>query len=216
MTIAALVAFSAPATICIDPGHPSEVGRGTSGKKTTELEVAWQIGTELRTVLQKRGYRVVFTKKRIDQLVKNRERAEVANRARADLMVRLHCDGAAGSGFTVYYPSKQGHARGIRGPSSQVIRASGHAAGRFHAAMAKVLKGKLRDNGVKGDEKTVVGARQGALTGSISSKVPVLLVEMVVLTNPRDEALITSPSGRKAMVAGLAAGVDAALAGARR
>jgi N-acetylmuramoyl-L-alanine amidase len=35
-----------------------------------------------------------------------------------------------------------------------------------------------------------VGARQGALTGSIFSQVPVVLIEMAVLTNPQDEAWI--------------------------
>src|SRR5262249_1266358 len=44
---------------------------------------------------------------------------------------------------------------------------------------------KLRDNGVKGDEDTLIGGRQGALTGSIFSEEPTLLVEMVFLTKCR-------------------------------
>ncbi|MBC8102865.1 MAG: N-acetylmuramoyl-L-alanine amidase, partial [Cytophagales bacterium] len=38
--------------------------------------------------------------------------------------------------------------------------------------------------------------RQGALTGSVFSKVPVLLIEMGVLTNPRDEAILASAKGQ--------------------
>lgn len=77
--------------------------------------------------------------------------------------------------------------------------------------MAKSLKGSLRDNGLKTDVQTAVGAKQGALTGSIFSQVPAVLVEMVVLTNRRDEAFILSKSGRAKMVEALTAGVLAAV-----
>ena len=60
--------------------------------------------------------------------------------------------------------------------------------------------------------QTAVGGRQGALTGSVFSKVPVLLVEMVVLTNAKDEAFILSKQGRALMVDALAKGVLAAVA----
>jgi N-acetylmuramoyl-L-alanine amidase len=42
-----------------------------------------------------------------------------------------------------------------------------------------------------------VGRLQGALTCSVFSKVPVVLVEMCVLTNPRDEAYILSTAGQE-------------------
>ncbi|HEY0866536.1 MAG TPA: N-acetylmuramoyl-L-alanine amidase [Fimbriimonas sp.] len=215
----ALLALSliAPATapvVCIDPGHVSEVGRGTRGRKLTELAVAWQTAVSLKRELEGDGYTVVLTKKREGEFVKNRRRAEIANAANADLMVRLHCDATGGSGFAVYYPSKPGKdADGKVGPSKEVVAKSRERAKRFHRAMAGVLKGKHRDNGLRTDLATAVGARQGALTGSIHSQVPVLLVEMVVLTNPRDEAFIASPAGRKAMAHALAEGVREAVQG---
>ena len=202
-------------TICIDPGHPSEVGIGTQGRRTTEVKVAWEVAQELRRVLRADGYRVVLTKSSLMQKVKNRERANVANRARADLMVRLHCDASAHRGFAVYYPSRSGTVQGITGPSKWVRDSSKTAAGAFFGAMSKALEGSLPNQGLKTDLATAVGAKQGALTGSIFSQVPVLLVEMVVLTNHQDENFIVSKAGRAQMVRALSEGVRAAVRIAR-
>lgn len=201
-------------TVCIDPGHPSEVGRGTQGKKLTEVRANWQLAKLLRAKLEKHGIRVVMTKSAEDKLVTNQDRAEKANTAKADLMVRLHCDASSGSGFTVYAPNQAGSIRGVRGPSAEVIRKSQACAKLFHKAMAALLRGKLRDNGLRPDQDTAVGSRHGALIGSIFSKVPVVLVEMVVLTNAKDEAFLLSAKGRSAMAEALAKGVLAALSDA--
>lgn len=201
--LALLPTFALGQTICIDPGHPSEVGRGASGKKITELEAVWLIGSRVAKRLEDLGYKVVVTKSKQEELVRNRRRAEIANDAKADLMVRLHCDGAGSTGFAVYWPSKQGTAQGRTGPSFEVIERTAKIAPIFHKELGLALKGKLRDNGLKGDDKTLVGSRQGALTGSIFSEVPVLLVEMVDLTNAKDDEFIASKSGQDLYVEAL-------------
>lgn len=211
MALLALAAATMAQTVCIDPGHPSEVGSGTRGKKLTEVAVAWEVAKDLEARLRKEGIKVVLTKSSERQVVRNKRRAEVANEAKADLMVRLHCDASSGSGFAVYYPSQAGKVDGVTGPSENVIRLSKDCAARFHAAMADALRGKLPDEGLKTDLQTAIGSKQGALTGSIYSHVPALLVEMVVLTNPKDEAFLVSRSGRAAMVDALTKGVLAAL-----
>ncbi len=211
LLLALLPALCSAQTVCIDPGHISEVGAGTKGRKTTELKVAWEVAQLLKERLAQKGITTVLTKSKIDQKVLNRERSAIANKNKVDLMVRLHCDAAAGSGFAVYYPSRKGTARGVTGPSQAVLTRSKAAANRFHAAMAKTLAGSLKDNGLKTDLATAIGAKQGALTGSIHSQVPVLLVEMVVLTNPKDEAFVVSRSGRAALVEALTQGVLAAV-----
>jgi N-acetylmuramoyl-L-alanine amidase len=81
----------------------------------------------------------------------------------------------------------------------------------FHEALARSLAGKLPSNGLKGDQATFVGSRHGALIGSIYSKVPVVLVEMVVLTNRKDETFLSSPEGQNAMADALAQATLAAL-----
>jgi N-acetylmuramoyl-L-alanine amidase len=203
-------------TICIDPGHPSEVGRGTSGKKISELTAAWKVAKLLEGKLKKAGMTVVLTKAKEGQFVKNKDRAEIANKAKADLLVRLHCDANEGGGFAVYVPMKKGISGGKTGPSEAVIKVSTEFGKLFHAELAKHLSKHLKDNGLLGDIRTAVGARQGALTGSIFSEVPVVLVEMCCLTNAKDEEFMASATGRENMAEALFKATKAALAGTKK
>jgi N-acetylmuramoyl-L-alanine amidase len=196
--------------VCIDPGHPSEKNDGltlTNGLR--EASVNWQMAVLVRRELENDRIRVVMTKKTEAEFVTNENRAAVANDAHANLFLRLHADAGNSTGFTIYYPRKEGSNHGTSGPSADVRRASATAATLFHKAFADALQGRLKDNGIKGDEETFIGGRQGALTGSIFSKVPTVLVEMVFLTNPADAEWIKQESNRTLMAKALAAGVRA-------
>ncbi|PYS83338.1 MAG: hypothetical protein DMF67_09330 [Acidobacteria bacterium] len=205
-------AGEAPArtVVCIDPGHPSEVASGKNVQNgTSEAHVDWAVASKLRDLLEARGYTVVLTKGSEDELVRNKDRALVANRARAALMIRLHCDASEERGYAVYYPDRQGRAKdGTTGPSQGVIDESRRAAEAVHAALADDLGGALNDNGVRTDMQTKVGREQGgALTGSIFSDVPVVTVEMVVLSSPQDAQFIKAEAGQQRMAEAIADGV---------
>lgn len=194
--------------IVIDPGHPSETSSGAVVQHgTTEVHVAWRVAVRLRSLLEARGYRVVMTKTRERELVRNRERARVANDARAALMLRLHCDASTERGYALYAPDRAGTAEGRTGPSAAVMRASREAADSIHAGMSARLAGALVDGGVRGDSRTYVGGKQGALTGSIFSEVPVVTVEMVVLSDRGDARFIKTDAGVARMASALADGV---------
>lgn len=198
-------------TICIDPGHPSENGVGTRGKKETELNVAWVVAQKLEKMLVGKGYKVVMTKSARGEKVSNKVRAEIGNKAEADYVVRLHCDAGHSSGLASYYPGEKGKVGGMKGPSDDVISGSKRLAAKFHPAVIAALGGSLRDAGLHTDRKTLIGGRQGALTGSIYSKVPVILVEMCVLQNRKDEAFIAPDKGKTKMARALLAGIEAAV-----
>ena len=196
--------------VCIDPGHPSEVASGRNVQNgTSETHVDWVVATKLREALEGRGYEVVLTKSSEEELVRNKDRALIANRARADLMIRLHCDASAERGFAVYYPDRQGKAKdGSVGPSRDVIEGSRRAAEAIHAGLAEGLQGALNDNGIRTDYQTKVGREQGgALTGSIFSEVPVVTIEMVVLSDPNDAEFIKTEEGQRRMADAIADGV---------
>ncbi len=197
--------------ICIDPGHPSEVGRGTHGKKYTEIQVVWKVAVLLKKRLEADGYKVVMTKSSEEEFVRNKKRAEIANKSGASLLLRLHCDAAPDHGFASYYPSQKGISEGTKGPSDSVLIASKSAANLFHPAVISNLDGLVPDRGLMTDLQTAVGHKQGALTGSIFSKVPVILVEMLVLTNPKDENVLTDKDGFNRLAEALEAGVEAAV-----
>ena len=194
--------------ICIDPGHPSETSPGTKGPAgVTENRMNWVIALKLKQALLDQGARVVMTKSAENEKVTNRRRAEIANSAGADIMVRLHCDAASATGYMLFYPDRAGTVQGVTGPSQQVRTASRAAAEALDRGMTGVLSGHLNRRGVRGDSATAVGARQGALTGSIFSQVPTVTVEMVVLTNRADEKFISSAAGQDLMTRALLQGL---------
>ena len=213
--------FAAPAApskplsgkvVCIDPGHPSENGNGSKGPAgSKEYVINWKVALKLKEYLRQAGAKVVLTKSKEGESVKNRRRAEIANAAKANLMIRLHCDSGSASGFAVYYPDRKGTVQGVTGPTPSVISSSAKAAKAIYPAMQAALKGSLKGRGVQGDSKTAIGGRQGALTGSIFSKVPIVTVEMVVLGNRSDEKFISADAGQKKMAAALKAGIVAYL-----
>ncbi len=194
--------------VCIDPGHPSEVNSGlTVQNGTTETHIDWVVAQKLRKILAAQGLRVVLTKSAEKQLVKNKERALIANRAGAAMMVRLHCDSSPDQGYAVYYPDRQGTKEGKTGPSKEITARSHAAAMIVDRAMGRALNDLLKNGGVRGDSQTFVGGKQGALTGSIFSEVPVLTIEMVVLSHKADAALIQTEAGQNRMAQAIADGI---------
>jgi N-acetylmuramoyl-L-alanine amidase len=199
---------TAPYHVCIDPGHPSENNDGrTLSHGLREVTVVWEVALLLRQQLEQAGVKVTLTKQQETQFVTNRDRAFIANAVAADVLLRLHADAGSGSGFTVYYPRRTGVAQGTRGPAASVLLASARAARVFYPAFSGALGGQLRNNGLRGDDQTLIGKRQGALTGSIFSQVPTLLVEMAFLTNARDATWIREPHNKQRMAAALAKGI---------
>lgn len=199
-----LSCLSQAQTVCIDPGHPSEVGKGTKGKKISEIQAAWKVAILLKKELEAVGIKVVMTKDKEMEFVKNRDRSAIANKAKSDLMVRLHCDSVSGSGFAVYIPKKKGKAQGKTGPSESIIKSCAKVGPIFHEELVAMLKGKLKNNGLLPDTATAVGGKYGALIGSIFSEVPVVLIEMCRLSNKKDEAFIASQEGQLTMAKALA------------
>ncbi len=194
--------------VCIDPGHASETSAGNVVQNgTTEVHIAWVVAMKLKALLDAEGIKVVMTKHREEEVVTNKDRARLANRAKAALMIRLHCDASEDSGYAVYSPDRQGTVQGVTGPSQAVIDRSRLAAEAVHQGMVSVLGGVLKDGGVRGDSKTFIGSKQGALTGSIFSEVPAVLIEMVVLSNPADAEFIKSEDGQQKMARAIAEGI---------
>lgn len=195
--------------VCIDPGHPSETSEGTVGPHgITENHLNWVLARRLASVLGRRGARVVLTKSREDQRVTNRERAEVANRSQSEVMLRLHCDAGSRSGFQLFYPDRPGTRYGVTGPAPEVLTSSARAARCLHQGMAEILAGVHPSLGVAGDSATYVGSKQGALTGSIFSRVPTVTLEMGFLTQPRDERFLVSPRGQRKLVEAMVHGLE--------
>ena len=199
-------------TVCIDPGHSKATVGATGRHGGVEYKLCWQVALKLKADLEKSGLTVVLTKQNVTENVTNENRAAIANKNNAALFLRLHCDAGKESGFATFYPAKSGVKDGVRGPSLEVIAASKKAAVVFHPAAIADLAGALKSRGIRTDKQTAIGSKQGALTGSIFSKVPVVLVEMCVLSNAKDEAFILKEQNQERLAHALAEGVRAVLA----
>ena len=214
--------------VCIDPGHPSLSSKGDRRLNgTTEVKINWQVALRLRDALKARGVEVMMTKTSLGELVDNRDRALMMNRAAevfregdesaVALTVHLHCDDdGSRKGFAVYFPDREGRYTGVTGrepdngfvgPGEGVRRASKRLAEAVRASMATRLRGRLNDLGVMSDFETDVGGRQGALTFSIFSKIPTVTIEMVQLANEDDAKFIKGEKGQKDMAEAIAAGL---------
>lgn len=204
------MSMAAPAPIvCIDPGHPSETSSGASANGLSENRLNWQVALSLQKRLKAIGVRTVLTKSRENQMVTNRQRAEIANRAGAALFLRLHCDEGGGRGFTWYYPDREGRKQGVTGPPREVQIASREAAYILNESMTPILRGHLKSNPIRTDADTYIGGRQGGvLTGSIFSRVPTALLEMCFINQRGDARFIASPAGREKMAQAIATGIQ--------
>ena len=78
-------------TVVLDPGHggkdPGNTGNGYYEKKIA-LEIALKVGAELE---KRDDIKVIYTRKK-DVFVNLFKRAEIANKAKADLFISIHCD----------------------------------------------------------------------------------------------------------------------------
>lgn len=194
--------------VCVDPGHPSEVSDGlTVLNGTTETHINWAVALKLTKLLREAGATVKLTKQTELQMVPNVERSRIAAKAGADLMLRIHADTGANSGYAVFYPDAAGHHGGVTGPSAWVRQESRRAAHSISAGLSTTMRGKLRNLGVKTDRQTKVGGELGALIGSIHSVVPVVTVEMGFLNNPKDAEVLKSASGQEALAQGMFEGI---------
>lgn len=100
--------------IFIDPGHNySGFGTGASGNGLREQDVTFQVGEKLAVLLKSVGFEVVMSRNKITDNVGLttssglKKRATLANDAKADYFISLHCDSstnlsAKGSHICVY------------------------------------------------------------------------------------------------------------------
>lgn len=200
--------------VCIDPGHQAKgdpkgepiapgssnkkarVASGTTGVATKKPEYAvnMEVALILKEMLTKKGYEVVMTRETNDVNVSNVERAEIANKANADMTIRLHCDSIDNSGKTgsvLIVPAKDGqHTKGIYKESYKY---------------AQLLKKALQDSGVK-----VNGIfERGDMTGFNWSKVPVVIFEMGFMSNYNEDRMLSDKAYQTKLMQAVVDALDA-------
>lgn len=193
--------------IVIDPGHGGDDVGATQGdlqEKQLTLALAERLATELQRRL---GCRVVLTRDD-DRALTQHERAERANRERADLVIALHVDA---------FPSPR--ARGVRawvppatlsepergGTRPLTLLPWRDAAAEYAVtsrALAEAVTGllELRGHGP-------VQVRERLPVALLGVHAPGMMLECGVLSSPEDRERLASPEGLARLAALIADGV---------
>lgn len=200
--------------VCIDPGHQAHsdsklepVGPGSKSEKpratggatgvvtaVPEHEIALQVSMNLKKRLEDAGFKVVMTRTTNDVRLSNAQRASIANRAKADLFLRIHCGvstNATDSGVSTYYPVKNHW-------TEPIVRPSRSAAKKIDAALSNVTGSTPRGP-----------LTRAGIAGFNWSKVPSVFVEVGYLSNPVEDKLLSSPNHQDKVAEGLARGIVA-------
>lgn len=198
--------------ICIDPGHcvfssnyqePMAPGSGTkksafvsgtAGAVYTEEQLNLIVGLKLEERLINSGATVIMTRRTAQSDLSNVGRAQLANEAGADLVVRLHADGSENhsvSGMSMLIPTSDY----ISDPE---LIAKSRRAGELILQQAAESTG-ARSLGL---------SPRSDMTGFNWSEVPVVLLEMGFMTNAEEDRLLSTEEYQDKIVDGIVSGLE--------
>lgn len=201
-------------TVCIDPGHQRKtqvetvpLGPNFTKQSTTKVGMAQgvvtgrreaivtlEIGLMLRNMLLKEGANVVMTREVQDTFVGSLERAEIANDAGADFVLRLHCnsrDDAHVQGIVIYCPYQSSYA--MEAAPEDEYREMGFTL--LHAMQAAT-----------GQTKGTCTLNNTYVTNNWS-KMPSFLVEMGYLSNREEDLKIATDVYKNRLAQGMVEGI---------
>ncbi|MBZ9689175.1 N-acetylmuramoyl-L-alanine amidase [Clostridium estertheticum] len=202
--------------IVIDPGHASRTSLekeqqapgsnimkikepgGAQGinTKTPEYVVNMAVAVRLKSLLEGKGYKVIMTKTDNKQMLGNIARAQVGNKAKADLVIRIHADSNNDSsvkGASMLVPADSKNTNAIYKTSKKYGEI--------------VFNNLIHSIGMK--NRGVV--ERNDLTGFNWSVVPVILVEMGFQSNVEEDKLLVTENYQNKLAKALSEGIDKAL-----
>lgn len=209
--------------IVIDAGHGGwdlgTVGREGLLEKNLVLEVTQALGNLLESRL---GCEVVFTRKD-DNYVPLEQRAEIANRAQADLFISVHANYSSlktARGVETYYSSffSPPEAREIEYRENATAMAttkaklSGRAlkdkvdeSRKLAASVQRALYGTLaaQANGIRDR-----GVREASFVVLTGTEMPSILAEISFVSSPADEERLRNPAYRQQIAEALFKGIE--------
>ena len=211
--------------IVIDAGHGGK-DPGSLGANTYEKDVTLAAAKALKERLERTGrYQVVLTRE-TDTFIPLEARVQIARRADADLFISMHADSGPDTGTrgaSVYTLSDKGTDRvGLvlekddwlmkanapgrdRAVSQILLDLSQRATKNRSAAFAQLLLANV------GEETTLLrrSHRDAGFIVLLAPDVPAVLLEMGFITNPEDEAFLTTKSSRARLVGAVADSIEA-------
>ena len=211
--------------VVIDPGHGGHDTGTVGADGTEEKDVALAISKRLRAVLTEQGLEVVLTRD-TDRFVRLEDRARLANAAKGDLFISVHCNSLP-----------QRHIRGIETYTLNLAsdRYAIRLAARENATSEKGmsdLRFLLADLATRANTEESVrlatqvqaglvtrltpkdkkmrdlGTKEALFYVLLGTKMPAILVETGFLSNPEEEKRLASAGYQDEVARAIAAGVQ--------
>ena len=199
--------------VVLDPGHggaDAGVTVGDAVEKQLALNLARRLKTEIEHELHAR---VVLTRDQ-DRALGVRERAEVANRAHADVVLSLHFDGLAlsrASGASAYCPPADARANAQRlggvGPNAVALLPWGDVAARHAVESRSLAEALLSSLDLHGLGPTRL--REHLAYPQRGVNAPTVLLECAMLTSNADRARVSTPGGLDDLAQAIVEGLQA-------
>jgi len=200
--------------IAIDAGHQSKgnsdkepigpgatttkakVSSGTSGVATgvAEYKLNLAISLKLKQELLDRGYEVYMIRETNDVDISNKERADMANQSGADIFLRIHADGSDNqdvNGASTLYPSRDNLYVDYLSDSSIALSKA-------------VIDGICEDTGAKNRGAIA----RDDMSGINWCTIPVTIVEMGYMSNPKEDELMQTDDYQNKIVIGICDGIE--------
>ena len=178
---------TASGTVVIDAGHGGKDPGATSYYGDYEKSVNLSIARKVASYLENSGVQVIMTRNS-DTFIELNERAEIANRAGADLFVSIHSDSHPNSsqnGYTIY-----------------VARSASWSSKKVGAAIEQSMRRTgLKDKGIRNQDFRVL----------VRTKCPAVLVECGYLTNPSEASQLFDSGFQDQLARAIADGIIASL-----
>ncbi len=175
----------------------AKVSSGATGHftKIPEYELNLIVAKKLQAILLARGYRVIMVRETHDVDLSNSERAEIANKAGADVFIRIHAnandDSSVNGAETLCQTKNNPYNSNLYAQSRKLSE--------------KVLDALCAECGCK--KRRVV--ETDTMSGINWCKVPVTIVEMGFLSNEKEDRLMATEEYRDKLAKGIADGIDA-------
>jgi N-acetylmuramoyl-L-alanine amidase len=181
----------------IGPGSKSTkpaVASGANGSATKRDEslVNLEVSLRIQKELEARGVKVIMIRKSQNVNITNAERAQIANKAGADLLLRIHCDDVSNRslhGLLTMVPAKNKWTGPIVAPSAK--------------AGKTIQSATLATTGAK--DRGIMPTAE--MSGFNWSKVPAVIVEMGMMSNAAEDRLLSSATYQQKLATGISNGV---------
>ncbi|HNZ28906.1 MAG: N-acetylmuramoyl-L-alanine amidase AmiC precursor [Candidatus Aerophobetes bacterium ADurb.Bin490] len=206
-----------PFVIIIDPGHggndPGAIGPGGFQEKTAVLDIGLKLREHLKT---NKDLKILMTRDK-DIFIPLKERAEFANKNKADLFISIHCNAArnrAVQGTRSYIYSRTASSR----EAAEAAKFENSRGGSFDVLLNDLKKGAFEYLSIES-----AGYIQSSLVKKLKLKwlpterapfyvlartsMPSVLVECAFISNREEEKKLADENFRKSVAAGIHSGI---------